>query len=106
MNCKETERLIPAFLAGKLDSKALKQFLLHVEGCADCMEELTIQYLVMTGAAILEEGNSFDLRKELDGLLEEAWTKVHKRRILTFFSYILEVLAILTVIIILIMVMF
>ena len=70
------------------------------------MEELTIQYLVMTGAAILEEGNSFDLRKELDGLLEEAWTKVQKRRILTFFSYILEVLAILTVIIILIMVMF
>ncbi len=98
--------MISAFLSEKLDTRELKQFLLHVENCPDCMEELTIQYLVMTGAAILEEEKSFDLRKELDNILEEAWHKVHKRRLLTVLSYVLEFLAIMVVIIILIMVIF
>lgn len=106
MNCKETEKIIPTFLAGKLGSKELRQFLLHVESCPDCMEELAIQYLVMTGTAILEEGNSFDLRKELECLLEAARKQARKHKVLTFFSYVLEILAILTVIIILIMVIF
>ena len=98
--------MISAFLSKKLDTKELEQFLLHVKNCPNCMEELTIQYLVMTGAAILEEGNSFDLRKELDDILERAWYKVRKRKLLTILSYILEVFAIIAVIIILIMVIF
>ncbi len=98
--------MISAFLSKKLDTKELEQFLLHVKNCPNCMEELTIQYLVMTGAAILEEGNSFDLRKELDEILERAWYKVRKRKLLTILSYILEVFAIMAVIIILIMVIF
>ncbi|MCI5583933.1 MAG: hypothetical protein MR383_00040 [Lachnospiraceae bacterium] len=98
--------MISAFLSKKLDTKELEQFLLHVKNCPNCMEELTIQYLVMTGAAILEEGNSFDLRKELDDILERAWYKVRKRKLLTILSYILEVFAIMAVIIILIMVIF
>jgi len=106
MSCKETEKMISAFLSKKLDTKELEQFLLHVKNCPNCMEELTIQYLVMTGAAILEEGNSFDLRKELEETLERAWYKVRKRKLLTILSYVLEVLAIMTVIIILIMVIF
>ena len=92
--------MISAFLSKKLDTKELEQFLLHVKNCPNCMEELTIQYLVMTGAAILEEGNSFDLRKELDDILERAWYKVRKRKLLTILSYILEVFAIMAVIII------
>ncbi len=106
MSCKETEKMISAFLSKKLDTKELEQFLHHVKNCPNCMEELTIQYLVMTGAAILEEGNSFDLRKELEETLERAWYKVRKRKLLTILSYVLEVLAIMTVIIILIMVIF
>ncbi|MGN0306635.1 MAG: zf-HC2 domain-containing protein [Lachnospiraceae bacterium] len=104
MECKETQKMISAFLAGKLDNKELKHFLLHVENCNECMEELTIQYLVMTGTAILEEGKSFDLRKELDNLLETARKKVQKHKWMTFFSYLLEIAAIMAVIIILMMV--
>ncbi|MBQ9991601.1 MAG: zf-HC2 domain-containing protein [Lachnospiraceae bacterium] len=106
MDCKANQKMLPAFLAGKLETRELKQFLIHVENCEECMEELTIQYLVMTGAAILEEGNSFDLHKELEGLLEEARKRVRKRRILTIFSYLCEIFAILAVILILIMVVF
>ena len=46
MNCKEAEKMIPAFLVKQLNSRDLNQFLLHVEECPECMEELTIQYLV------------------------------------------------------------
>lgn len=106
MDCKTNQKMIPAFLTGKLEGKELKQFLSHVKGCDECMEELTIQYLVMTGAAILEEGNSFDLHKELNNLLENAEKKVRKRRLLTIFSYVCEMVAILAVIFILIMVVF
>ena len=46
MNCKECEKLIPAFIAGELSDKDLESFLAHVESCQDCEEELTIQILI------------------------------------------------------------
>ena len=106
MNCKETERMIPAFLSRELAYKSLKQFLEHVENCPDCMEELTIQYLVMTGAILLEEGKSFDLPKEIKALILEAKEAVYKRKIHTIFSYILEILTFVVVVIILSVVIF
>lgn len=106
MKCKDVQRMIPAFLSGELENRELKPFLLHMESCPECMEELTIQYLVMTGASLLEEGKSFDLREELNGLMLSAWSRVHRRNILTWFSYILEILAIIIVIFILVMVIF
>ena len=76
MNCKEAEKLIPSFLIRQLNKRELNQFLLHVEECPDCMEELTIQYLVMIGSSLIEEGKSFNLRKSLNELLLEAKKQV------------------------------
>ena len=59
MNCKDTDKMIPLFLTDQLNNKDLDKFLNHVNKCEECMEELTIQYLVMIGASILEEGKSF-----------------------------------------------
>ena len=98
--------MITAFLSGELENRELKQFLVHIETCPECMEELTIQYLVMTGASLLEEGKSFDLGKELERLKEAAHSRVRRRNILTLLSYLLEISAILAVIIILVMVVF
>lgn len=106
MDCKTNQKMIPDFLTGKLETKELKRFLLHARGCDACMEELTIQYLVMIGAAILEEGKSFDLNRELSGLLERAEKQIRKREILTIFSYLCEMVAIAAVILIIIMVVF
>ncbi len=98
--------MITAFLAGELKHRELKQFLTHIEDCSECMEELTIQYLVMTGARLLEEGKSVDLGKELERLTSSAYSRVRKREILTALSYCLELISILAVIIILLMVVF
>lgn len=104
MTCKDTEKIIPAFLKRELDGKALKQFLNHIETCEECKEELSIQYLVMAGTTILETGNSFDLQKELEKLLKEAKKVAKQKKQLTIALYIFEFCAIATVIGILLMV--
>lgn len=104
MNCKEAEKMIPLFLTKQLNIRELNQFLLHVENCSECMEELTIQYLVMIGTSLLEEGKSFDLRKALNELLFSAKKMVRKWKLFMILSYIAEILTIIVMIIIVVMV--
>lgn len=106
MDCKQAEKLIAPFLEETLDNKTLKEFLEHVEECPECREELNIQYLVMAGMSLLEEGVSFDLQKEMTQMLNEMHKKAYRRDVLTVFTYVLDVLALAAVIIILIMVIF
>lgn len=104
MNCKDTDRMIPLFLTNQLNNKDMDKFLCHVNTCDECMEELTIQYLVMIGSSVLEEGKSFNLRKDLNLLLTEAKKKVNRWRFLYGFSYVAEVITIVSMAIILTMV--
>lgn len=106
MNCKETEKLIPSFLVKQLNNRDLELFLLHVEECPECMEELTIQYLVMIGSSLIEEGKSFDLREALNKLMMDANRQIKKWKVLTVLSYIAEILTVLLMAIIIFMVMF
>lgn len=72
MDCKEFERLIPDFITQKMDFITLKQFNEHMEHCPGCKEELVIQFLVTEGMQRLEEGDAFDMQKELELRLNEA----------------------------------
>ena len=90
MTCKDAEKLIPLFLDDDLDNRDLSDFLSHMENCAECKEELTIQFLVKVGMKRLEDGNTFNLKRELDGLLSEAGRRLKVRRSLVLFSYVLE----------------
>ena len=101
MDCKEFEKLIPAFVGNNLEYRELKKFLNHAESCAKCQEELTIQVLVSEGMARLEEGSAFDLQRELKYRLEEAHRsiRVHKTfRNVCITSVIMALFAILLVI--------
>ena len=71
MDCKEAQKLIPAYLSEELDGKTEEAFLNHIEECAICKEELCIQYLVEEGTARLEDGSSFDLNRELESKIAE-----------------------------------
>lgn len=106
MNCKEAEKMIPTFLVKQLNNRDLNEFLMHVEDCPKCMEELTIQYLVMIGTSLIEEGKSFNLRRALNDLLLDAWKAVQKWKILVFASYIVELITFVIMAIILIVVIF
>ena len=54
MNCKEFEKNIPEFIAGKLDFLTLQEFGEHMQECPGCKEELVIQFLVTEGMQRLE----------------------------------------------------
>ena len=90
MTCKEADKLIPLFLDDDLDNRELSEFLSHVETCPGCKEELTIQFLVKVGMKRLEDGNTFNLRNELDALLVDANKRLTARKYLVISSYLLQ----------------
>ncbi len=71
LDCKDYEKLIPDFLADKLDSETAEKFIAHIESCQECMEEVSIQFLITEGMNRLEQGDTFELKKELGILIEE-----------------------------------
>ena len=100
MDCKELEKMIPAFVGKTLEYKDLKKFMEHIDGCPSCKEELTIQVLVFEGMARLEEGSAFDLQKEMDSRMQEAGRKIRFHELLKYISITLELAALAAVVII------
>lgn len=82
MDCKEAEKKIPSFLDEELDGRDLAEFVEHIEGCPDCKEELSIQFLVAEGMEQLEQGNNFNLQEALLLKLGDADDKIRINRLL------------------------
>ena len=91
MTCKDADKHIQQFLDDDLDNRELADFLNHIESCPECKEELTIQFLVKVGMQRLEDGNTFNLNKELEILLSDAKKRLSVRRSLVLLSYGLEI---------------
>ena len=93
LECKDFERQIPDFIGRKMKYRALKQFYDHILSCSDCKEELTIQFLVTEGINHLEEGDAFDLNRELSKRMDEVKKRLKRReqavKIGTFFMLII-----------------
>ena len=94
MDCKEFERLIPGFIAKKLDYPTLKRFFGHVQQCKDCREELEIQFLVREGMQRLEEGNAFDLQSELGQRMEESEKSIRYHSAFLYLGIVMEIVAV------------
>lgn len=97
MDCKEFEKLIPDFFERKLDFLTLSQFNKHRLECEDCNEELVIRFLVTEGIQRLEEGDAFDLQKELNQYLEEAERKIKLHNRFLRMGEVLEILAVILI---------
>lgn len=82
MNCKEAEKTIPSFLNDELDGDDLAEFVEHIEGCPECKEELSIQFLVSEGLEQLEQGNNFNLQEALVETLDTADDRIRINRFL------------------------
>ena len=94
MNCKEFEKNIPDFISGKLGFLTLQEFGEHMEKCPGCKEELVIQFLVTEGMQRLEDGDAFDLQKELEVRLLEAKRKMKFHMAFMKMGAVLEVLTV------------
>ena len=99
MDCKEAEKKIPYFLQDELDGSKLDEFVKHVDACPQCMEELSIQFLVAEGLERLEEGKNFNLQQELIMKLEDADRRINIHRILWRVLVCLEVAVALAIVI-------
>lgn len=102
MNCKEYEKLIPEYIGHQMNFQLLKEFCEHTDTCDNCREELQIQFLVSAGMARLEEGDSFDLQKELgEGMAAVRKSLRHHERMIRggFFLEILVALGFLAIVI-------
>lgn len=75
MNCIECKKRIKEFLDDSLNAKKSIEFIDHVRHCDECMEELSIEFLVTEGLKRLDTATSFDLESELDDKLNKAYAK-------------------------------
>ena len=84
MNCKKVVSMIPAYLEDSLDAKDLQAFLEHIDNCADCSEELSIQFLITEGLSTLSTGDSYDLQTARTDKVRESHRdiNVHNRLVM------------------------
>ena len=66
ITCKDVENLLQPYLEGKLSVDEMKLLLGHIKTCHDCYDELEIRFLLMEGLRRLEDGETLDMKKELD----------------------------------------
>ncbi len=65
-SCKDVEDLLQPYLENKLNIEETELLLNHISTCSECGDELEIRYLLMEGLKRLENGETLDLKKELD----------------------------------------
>jgi len=87
-------KLIPQYLNDELDNASLEEFLEHVKNCEECKEELTIQFLIQEGLQRLEDGDTFNLTKELNDMIYMSGKKLRVRERLARASTILQLMVI------------
>lgn len=90
MDCQEFDKNIKSFVVGELDYRQLDDFIDHYNSCEECHEELEINYL-LSYMLEEEEQTTFNLRSELDKLIENEFLKkknLHKKIVMKvmFFS--------------------
>ncbi len=80
MDCKETQHCIHLFLRDELDGSTAQKFVEHVHSCNECMEELTIEYLLSEGMSRLENADDIDVQKELEEMLDRTIIRVRRKK--------------------------
>lgn len=76
MDCKDSRRSIGKFLRNEMDDNTACEFVEHIHCCNECMEELTIEYLLLEGINRLENADDIDVKSEL----EEKLNNILKQR--------------------------
>ncbi len=79
MDCINYRMNMLPYLKHELSIKKTRKLLSHVESCAECKEELKVQFLVMEGMKRLEYGKTFHLEEDFEKSLK-ASAREYKRR--------------------------
>lgn len=87
MDCKQVTKYIPAFIEEDMAVRDLEPFLVHIDRCPECREELTIQILVAEGLMRLEDGDDFDIKQEMERKVQRAKRKIKWYRDMEFLAF-------------------
>ena len=93
ITCNEVQKNIPAFIENDLDSTDTINFVNHVRSCKTCMEELSVEYLVLVGVKRLDSASAFNLNQELDDLIDINEQKARQKKQTSFFIFLGALLA-------------
>ncbi len=79
MDCINYRMNMLPYLKHELSIKKTRKLLSHVESCAECKEELKVQFLVMEGMKRLEYGKTFHLEEEFEESLKASVREYNRR---------------------------
>lgn len=97
MECLEVQHRMAAFIENELDERDMEEFVIHIEGCESCWEELAIQYLVSEGMRRLEDGSAFDLNRELQEKLQQTLKRIRYKKKLNAMMLLMELASVVVV---------
>ncbi len=101
ITCRDAIHSIPHFMDHTMTQSELRDFMYHVENCPECMEELSIQYLVKQGLEGLDDNGPINLQADLDRTLQETRNRILKhekiRKVLIFAECISIILLLLII---------
>lgn len=92
MTCEEVQKNIPKFIDTRMDSKDSLAFIRHIEHCDACMEELSVEYLVVVGVKRLDSASAFNLNQELEELMYKNERKARNKQQISLMIFIFAIL--------------
>lgn len=104
MTCREAEGMVIPYIEHTLDDDSLGEFLLHIDNCENCREELEIYFTVYYGLRQLDnEIGTYNIKGALEDTLEASRERLKKVHVLTVLRYAANTLSVLGVLVVLLL---
>lgn len=83
MNCKEAEKQVQPFIEGKLSDKMTESFIVHVQSCPSCYDELETYFTIYYALKYVDDSpnRSYDMQKVLKEELKRREHEIRQRHI-------------------------
>lgn len=96
MECREAERNVQKYIAGKLSDRECAAFIDHVRHCSSCYDELetyfTIDYALRPGEEDTA-GKSFDMKRVIEANLADTEDRLRRARTAGRFMNVFMIIA-------------
>lgn len=96
MECREAERNVQKYIAGKLSDRECAAFINHVRHCTSCYDELetyfTIDYALRPGEEDTA-GKSFDMKRVIEANLADTEDRLRRARTAGRFMNVFMIIA-------------
>ncbi|MCD8015448.1 MAG: zf-HC2 domain-containing protein [Lachnospiraceae bacterium] len=95
MKCNEARRMVVPFVKKELSERDTEAFLLHVESCADCMDELEMYFMVTHALSAMDSGehHGYDFQKMLSEEIRTSKRTILRRKVWNAFRLVLLTIA-------------